>query len=422
MRKIIFTALLIFLITIMISCNAERTSSNEIIVLDFDQSQAESRAMTRFPTSAEGNPFITMMGGTGEGYDDGFRMSCNAMRCLPIIPGFKRIDINELISSGSVQLKAFGFPIVPIHTELTKDGIFIRYDIKEGDRTIGRIDYYYSVLENRFSYREVVSPFFGQNAHDCILFFELKDAQLEIDNRGRISFKAGEPYDNGSAFSYYCIDLLDNATDSAVKNNHYTSFWLDSCKEAMKYSSKSVTAITYNHTAYRGENGNGIMITDDNFINASGLKRKYPETINASNRDSDFNIDFVLDFLNGIFAPGIFEKKDFTSLEDFNSNGFRFAKGFSWIDERTDKALGYPVTYDLREGKGASKFWEVQDRITEETFASDAMTDNEKKWFNELGVSTESFDGFVMDLFSKLDFPEDVIRSRKTLISDSYNI
>ena len=120
-------------------------------------------------------------------------------------------DVESALKDKTVY--GYGFPLQVKDIQITSDGIFILYEIMEGTRAFGQIEYYYSIKDQKFSYREIISPLLGKQGCDNIFIFELLNVPVEKTLLGGYSFKAGRLYDNGSKFNFYNFVLSDGTKD-----------------------------------------------------------------------------------------------------------------------------------------------------------------------------------------------------------------
>ena len=206
MKKAFTLLLVVFLITVLCSCDVQKVlemlseKTDSIVILDFDAS--DSRGMTMMP---EDVPFLHVSGGMEPLYpnDDvtyGFWTSCFVLRSLPIFPGITSVNASAEGFCNSLknkEFKGFGFPMKIVKTDKTEDGVYLVYHIFEDDRVFGQIEYYYSIKNKTFSYREIVTPLLGVMGADNIFIFELMNVPVEKSGNG-LSFKAGDIYENGS--------------------------------------------------------------------------------------------------------------------------------------------------------------------------------------------------------------------------------
>lgn len=434
------------------------TTTSEIVILDFSD-VSNSRGLTKFPDT--GNPFGNVNGHEkdkselkymAEDTTYGFWMSCNVMRSLPILPGLKSANASANAYVNSIKnknLEGYGFPIKVVEAKTTSDGVYIVYDVLEDGKVNGRIEYYYSTVEKKFSYREIVAPLFGIMGGDQIFVFEMFNVPVEKTKDG-YSFKAGKLYNNGSEFRHvsFIYDTL-SAWNHAGKNNipnKIDRFNVEDSQLVMNYSGKKVTSmeykkyitdILYNDNQYQG--GGKILLTeltgDDNYPN-----------IDISNRLNALQLDDQVDFLKKIFNERSFAFGGYNSLSDFNNSSLEYLagkqellKGKTNFDDKEYNGIGYPLSYDLSRNIGAclynnngmvneSNFYE---KITENqgelrdnrgySFAPFVL-EQFKNCFNYNGDIT-SFDQFVALMFKNLGlnkYAEDPV-SRKELLKDSYN-
>ena len=311
------------------------TTTSEIVILDFSD-VSNSRGLTKFPET--GNPF-----GTVDGNDKtkpelvnmadrttyGLWMSCNVMRSLPILPGLKsaNADADDYVESiKNKDLIGYGFPIKVVEAKTTSDGVYIVYDVLEDGKVNGKIEYYYSTVEKKFSYREIVAPLFGLFGGDQIFVFEMFNVPVDKTQDG-YSFKAGELYNNGSSFSHvsFIYDTL-SMTHQRKDTNKIDRFMVEDSKIVMNYSGKKVTSMEYEkYTSNKPTDGNlpGIFLTE---LIDSTYNPIYVGS-DATTRLEALQLEAQVDFLKKIFNERSFAFGGYNSLSDFNSSSLEYLAG-----------------------------------------------------------------------------------------------
>lgn len=381
----------------------------------------------------------------------GFWMNCNVMRSLPILPGLKSTNASADAYVNSIKnkdLEGYGFPIKVVDAKKTSDGVYIVYDVLEDGKVNGRIEYYYSTVEKKFSYREIVAPLFGTKGGDQIFVFEMLNVPVEKTQDG-YSFKAGKLYSNGSEFRHVSF-LYDTiavwmSNGCTVIPNTIDRVNVEDSQLVMNYSGNKVTSMEYKKyindipDSYNQYQGGMILLTkltgDDNYPN-----------IDISNRLNALQLDDQVDFLKKIFNERSFAFGGYNSLSDFNNSSLEYLAGKqdllkdnTTFDDKEYNGIGFPLSYDLNMNIGAciynnngmvneSNFYE---KITENqgelrdnrgySFAPFVL-EQFKNCFNYNGDIT-SYDQFVALMFKNLGlnkYAEDPV-SRKELLKDSYN-
>lgn len=423
------------------------TTTSEIVILDFSD-VSNSRGLTKFPDT--GNPFGTVYGydqtkedGLTNMADDttyGLWMSCNVMRSLPILPGLKSANASANAYVNSIKnkdLEGYGFPIKVVEAKTTSDGVYIVYDVLENGKVNGRIEYYYSTVEKKFSYREIVAPLFGIKGGDQIFVFEMFNVPVEKTKDG-YSFKAGKLYNNGSEFRHvsFIYDTLSAFWSSGKQNPlAIDRFNVEDSQLVMNYSGKKVTSMEYkkyitdisnNDNQYRG--GKILLTTLTGDVN-------YPK-IDISNRLNALQLDAQVDFLKKIFNERSFAFGGYNSLSDFNGSSLEYLAGkqellknYTTYDDKEYNGIGFPLSYDLENNIGAC-LYNSNGTVLETHFDSNAgraysFTPFVLKQFKNCFDSEDitSFDQFVSLMFKNLGlnkYVEDPV-SRKELLKDSYN-
>ena len=426
------------------------TTTSEIVILDFSD-VSNSRGLTKFPDT--GNPFGTVYGydqtkedgltNMADGTDYGLWMSCNVMRSLPILPGLKsaNADADDYVKSiKNKDLEGYGFPIKVVEAKTTSDGVYIVYDVLEDGKVNGKIEYYYSTVEKKFSYREIVAPLLGIKGGDQIFVFEMFNVPVEKTQEG-YSFKAGELYNNGSSFRHvsFIYDTL-SAWISAGRNNipnKIDMFCVEDSQLVMNYSGKKVTSMEYKkYITDRPYNdnpnrGGKILLTeltgDANYTN-----------IDISNRLNALQLDDQVDFLKKIFNERSFAFGGYNSLSDFNNSSLEYLDGKhdllkdnTTFDDKEYNGIGFSLSYDLDNNNNIGAcLYNNNGTVHETDFDSSAggaysftpfVLEQFKKCFDSEGI--RNFDQFVSLMFKNLGlnkYAEDPV-SRKELLKDSYN-
>lgn len=484
-KYLLIIALIILSMSVIISCDntnksptteEKPTTTSEIVILDFSE-VSNSRGLTKFPDT--GNPFGTVEGhektkpelvNMPDSTDYGLWMSCNVMRSLPIFPGLKSANASADAYVNSIknkELKGYGFHIKVFKAEKTSDGVYIVYNILEGDKVNGRIEYYYSTVEKKFSYREIVAPLFGElRAGDQIFVFELFNVPVDKTQDG-YSFKAGELYENGSSFRH--ISFIDSYSFGEPIHTKINKMIIEDAKLLMNYNNNAVTSMEYEKYS------SNIPSEDDNLpgIPIDTITGEVGSAIDISKRDKALQLDGQVAFLKKVFKEKSFAFNGYNSLSEFNNSSLEYlARKQDILDEYTNyldkkfNGIGFPLSYDLNRNIGAclynnngtvkkSNFDEkiptinsgnqtMVKPVTISEFKGDDefqfisnpkvemdnpgfsfppfVLDQFKKCF---GISKEikTFDQFVSLMFKNLGLSEyaDSPELRKSLLRDSYN-
>lgn len=258
-RTIAFVLSILIVLSLLVSCKDSSLPpalEGEVVVLDFLDSS--SRALTSFP---EDIPFLFIKDGKEEvrGAAYGFWMSCNVMRSLPIFPGLKSVnaDANAYVNSvKGKKLKGYGFDIEVELAEKTDDGVFIVYKVfDESENKTATIEYYYSIKDQKFSYREIVMSLMeDMDGGDLLFVFEMMNVPVTKEGNS-FSFKAGEIYGNGSSFThitfyndaYVYEEIIEDQDDSCTYPyiNNVDKLMFEVSKIAMNYSGNNVFSAEY---------------------------------------------------------------------------------------------------------------------------------------------------------------------------------
>ena len=401
------------LVILLSSCeikNPNAENARDIVILNFDE---ETRGMTYFP---ENNPFMDTKYGKENGENNlpyGFWLSCSVMRSLPIFPGIKTVSKTDFISSVKGKTPyAYGFPLEVKDAKLTKDGVYILYETKEENRSFGQIEYYYSIKEKKFSYREIISPLLKDKGCDSIIIFELLDVPLEKTKDG-LSFKVGELYNNGSKFNFYNIALTYYFGIYTSIPDKSSEIFFTELNMHMHYNNGDVNSTSFSSKMYE----------------RVPLKKE----LDLSNRKVILNIDETKAFLRDFFdSPILYNEVKYNTLADFDETEFKkrdyvvkTAKSF------TDrKVISYPSSFNLKEKKAATIF---KNETTAENMYYDFSEDVIIASFKDCGYNIEKvtngdslerkemvLDNFILSLMEKMDLPQDIIDKRKEILSDCF--
>ncbi|MGN0905709.1 MAG: hypothetical protein ACI4NM_01055 [Bullifex sp.] len=400
---------------------AEESDSVEVVVLDFFGDES-SRAITAFPDDI---PFYsiedgqTVLNAKGQYYDNttyGFWMSCNVMRSLPIFPGLKSVNANANAYINSIKnkhLKGYGFDLYVRIAEVTEDGVFISYDIRADEKVSGTIEYYYSIKDKKFSYREIVMPLLGKTGGDQIFVFEMLNVPVTKEGND-FSFRAGELYDNGSSFNHLTFVNGNYAPMGPVSESDIRQLQFEDAKIAMNYQGNTVYSAEYEK-----------YYLHDYSLTLKDLIGKESISLNDENRKT-YSMGKILWFLRSIYED-TFEKHEFSTIDDFNATALKIREEKKTVLYRDDVSnykyhgLSFPLSFNLKENIGACIYHSNAEVV--ESAWSDQFTDISKRNFEKcLDTTFNDFDQFVSVFLEKLGLSESLINDRKTLLKDSYNV
>lgn len=441
---LIFT-LIVLSMSIIISCdNANKTpeSSNseekpstpednpttpvtsEIVLLELAD-VVSSRGITEFPNDSPFNQIIdadtTLINDQGDGiyYNKtkyGFWMNCNVMRSLPIFPGLKSVNANANAYLNSIKgkrLKGYGFTLTVRIAEETDDGVFISYDIADGfGHTSGTIEYYYSIKDKKFSYREIVMPLFGNTGGDHIFVFEMLNVPVEKVGNS-FSFKAGELYENGSSFNHISFFNGSYSPNGFVEENDIKTLQFEDAKIVMNYQADNVCSMEYEKYYLNGVNSVSLKeLIGRESLSLDDEKRKNNSMGN------------ILEFLRKIYDD-TFEKHGFSTIDDFNATRLSIKEDkknvlYKDVEKHEFKGLAFPLSFNLRKNIGACVYH--SNANVSNTMYDKQFTDIVQRNFNKcLGTTITDFDQFVTVFLTELGLSQDQINDRKNLLKDSYS-
>lgn len=400
------------------------TTTSEFVVLDFTE-VVNSRGITGFPNDSpfyqieEANTILENDSGDGYYYDNtpyGFWMNCNVMRSLPIFPGLKSVNASANAYINSIKrksLKGYGFTLVVRIAEKTDDGVFISYDILDDfGHTSGTIEYYYSIKDKKFSYREIVMPLLGNTGGDQIFVFEMLNVPVEKVGNS-FSFKAGELYDNGSSFNH--ISFFNGGyspNHGTEEESNITKLQFEEAKIAMNYQGDTVYSTEYEKYYLHGENSITLLnLIGQDSISLSEEKRK------------EYSMRYILKFLRKIYDD-TFEKRGFSTIADFNATKLNIKEEkkavlYSNVENHKYYGLSFPLSFNLKQNIGACVYHSNAE-VTESQW-SKQFTDIVQRNFNKcLNTTLTDYDQFVSVFLNRLGLSQEQINNRKTLLKDSY--
>ena len=362
------------------------------------------------------------------------------MRSLPVFPGLKSVNASADAFVASIKnkdLNGYGFTLRVVEAKKTDDGVYIIYDVLEDERVNGRVEYYYSTLEKKFSYREIVAPLLSLQGGDQVFVFEMFNVPVEKTQDG-YSFKAGELYNNGSEFRH-----ISFISDTIARNmqgldiNLIDKFNVEESQLVMNYDGNKVTSMEYKkYVSNAPIGGVGSFQYYPKNIPLSALTGGVITKYEVENRAEVLKLDGQLEFLKTIFNDKSFTFEGYNSLSDFNNSRLEYLAGkqellneYTTHEDLEFNGIGFPLSYDLDENIGACLYCN-NGTVHKSNFSSENggysftpfVLEKFKKCF---GVENEieSFDNFVQLMFSNLGLSQyaDSETERKTLLSDSYN-
>ncbi|HAN42797.1 MAG TPA: hypothetical protein DCP98_05150 [Sphaerochaeta sp.] len=325
-----------------------------------------SRGMTKFP---DGVPFLEMDTGI-EGY--GLWLSCNAMSALPVIPSFKKVVSNPANYIKSVltnDFSGYGFPMKIVKYKVNPDGLFLRYVLYEDEKTIGMIDYYYSWLNQTFSYREIVTPFLQNTSElgDNILYFQMYNVPIYEDLDG-VHFSAGLNSDGtlNSDTDLQLTKVQSNGTGWESYADY--SFNIRVYDLIMDMDGGEVNATGYHGSDSYADvsdySGMETFLLDEEVID------KYEVSYNSETKrivvnDDKCNLDYAYDMLSFLCSSSIDDYKaadDICCIEDFNDLRLEL-NSTSRQNATDDNDLSFCTKYDF-DKKIAATLGPDRERLT----------------------------------------------------------
>ena len=240
MRKALLCLFSLIMIIVFVSCGSEpkpapgpepgpEPGPQEItfdIIVPWDGIDSSSRGLTNLVVpGSELDPGVDILSGDIE-YAEA------VMQCMPIFPTMKTISgVKESspISSLDLEINMYGFKGVPDleKSRVNSDGIYVIYNILEGENEVGIIEYYYNYKEHKMSYRQymmltVLVPL-GPTPSDIkynnsVMVFCLDDVTVNEDGSFVVNqFKSDGTLETRQAYTDYFL-LGDNMPGPNSKN------------------------------------------------------------------------------------------------------------------------------------------------------------------------------------------------------------
>ena len=425
-RTIAFVLSIIIVLSLLVSCEDSSLPpalEGEVVVLDFLDSS--SRALTSFPEDIpflfidDGNTGIEEMGNIRYG----FLMSCNVMRSLPIFPGLKSVnaDANAYVNSvKGKKLKGYGFDSGVELAEKTDDGVFIVYKVfdERGNKT-ATIEYYYSIKDQKFSYREIVMSLMeDKDGGDLLFVFEMMDVPVTKEGNS-FSFKAGEIYGNGSSFTHttfyndeYQKKLKGPANSSYPSMESVDKLMFEVSKIAMNYSGDDVYSAEYEK--YHSK---------DYYVSLTDLTGKGSFKIDKDTREA-LDLEVAFSFLRSVYED-TFEKHNFSTIEDFDKTELKVKKDKKSVlykeSNETQHSIGFPIAYNFKEKVGACLLY---GSVANESDWNTTFSGFTEKYFKICLEKKDivTFDDFAVAFMEKLGLAQEQIDNRKKILKNSYNL
>ena len=424
-RTIAFVLSILIVLSLLVSCEDSSLPpalEGEVVVLDFLDSS--SRALTSFPEDIpflfidDGNTGIEEMGNIPYG----FLMSCNVMRSLPIFPGLKSVNADAKAYVNSVKgkkLKGYGFDIEVELAEKTDDGVFIVYKVfDESENKTATIEYYYSIKDQKFSYREIVMSLMeDMDGGDLLFVFEMMNVPVTKEGNS-FSFKAGEIYGNGSSFTHttFYNDVYQE-TRKGPENPSYPSMesvdklMFEVSKIAMNYSGDDVYSAEYEK--YHSK---------DYYVSLTDLTGKGSFKIDKDTREA-LDLEVALSFLRSVYED-TFEKHNFSTIEDFNKTELKVKEDKKSVlyqkSNETQYSIGFPIAYNLKEKVGACLLY---GSVANESDWNTTFSGLTEKYFKICLEKKDivTFDDFAVAFMERLGLAQEQIDNRSTILKNSYN-
>lgn len=153
---------------------------------------SDSLGTIRIPVPVFGESVVRSSGNRGvismpiEKFDNNFGLATAVMTTMPAMTSISPVDINVNKDDFGIDLvySVYGFKI-KLQTgssTINQDGVYLRYDIYssiDSDTVVGVADYYYSFVEKKFSYRQIVSVTFKEPHVNQLIVIEYNGIELQ---------------------------------------------------------------------------------------------------------------------------------------------------------------------------------------------------------------------------------------------------
>ncbi len=329
-KKLLFTVLSCLMLFALVACNDEVSSDStetyEIVIPwnGSSRSVSGSRGLTNMLAYT---PFNT------NNPESDLHYSQAVMQCMPIFTGLETVEVSSSASISDLNLgyEMFGYTCSP-DTEKSRvndDGVYVRYNVLEGDNHIGVIEYYYNKDTNRLSYREyaMLTATVNTGSVDvivdpAILVFSIDDVelgdnnelaanQLYTDSNGKTKLKSKE--------AYVDMHFLKSGEDGPYFERRIMTLSSDgnlTCSFSQPWNSISIVSASSMPDA--------LTTIIDTAAGGSD-----PGTVTVANKDN-FTADTALAFVAAAYANGSYASRG--GWEDYDDFTARNLWEMTYVD------------------------------------------------------------------------------------------
>lgn len=200
MKRTLFFFLLLLTLIMMASCSMdanvpENGDTGEEQTPDNDKTYLIPFLAVARTDSADSSRGIEQMPTGGPWSDDPMR-SPSVMQSLPVMIGLESLDSDSFedvkqaaSDQGKIQLLGFQACAETDKWKENEDGIYLRYTVEYDGTDVGFIEYYYSIEERKFSYRQMVMLTLTAFGEHFVLSMEYDDIPVsDTSQEGSFSF------------------------------------------------------------------------------------------------------------------------------------------------------------------------------------------------------------------------------------------
>lgn len=241
-RKPFFKIGMILVISLtMIACDLDK-GSTDTAPENPDVVNGTTFAVPAFEVSSSHSRGISLNTISGGDFDS-IKNQFKVLQSFPIIPSLKPVTVDtsaeDAISKLGVDtIDTFGLTLKLNKTLscINDDGVFLVMELHEGEIPVVRVEYYYNMDTNRFTYREIAMCTFDGSLYNIgelnmILLLELNDIPVTFKEDGTISYSTcalnADGKNEQNAIMDYIVLSGDGSLNSSIAPENGSTVWRD---------------------------------------------------------------------------------------------------------------------------------------------------------------------------------------------------
>lgn len=274
------------------------------------------------------------------------------------------IDITKNNFGINVDYSVYGFKIAlnPFSSSINKDGIYLNYDIyesKNSDTKVGFANYYYNIIDKKFTYRQAVVVTLEipqiKNTINLLIVLEYKDVDYDIFSN---EFSVGQLTEEGTLDDNAICDIfrLGDTTNSydgieSSVGNIYLS------RRHITMQAKDGRIASFNQPDYEFKSQQIDWRTfplNEIMEQIEGNNGDY--TINTDKERANANKDFALSLISKVYKAGNRLAQNnipYKTYQDFIERSIKELNLFK-LEKLSTHICIDPTIYDVETKEGAS--------------------------------------------------------------------